>query len=188
MMEGDRTAVPRQRQMAERDWTIAGRFAKCKREIIESQAPVRRRDGIGARVRCTPSTLRRARIAGELVDQALHNDIGISGEQDIDGRQHLIVHAPAMVQRVIERCMNDRRRSIAASFLERSAEIDPIKAHDDIGAGDRSNCVTRQHDARCSEMQSMISRKRRAHFEIGEDARAEALREAHARLPHVFAS
>ena len=131
---------------------------------------------------------RALRQTRELVKQCAHDHVGLRGKQDVDRRQRLIIHAPAAMQRVIERRMDDRGRSVAARRLQCAAQVDPIEAHDDVGFLDRRGGVAGQEHARRRNVQRMIGGKRCADFEIGQHAGADEFGQAHARIPRFFAS
>ena len=118
----------------------------------------------------------------------INGNVGISREQDIDRRQRLIIHVPAAMQRVVERCVNRRRRAIAAGSGERAPEIDPVEAQDYVGLRDDVGGLARQQHAGRSAMQRMIGRKGGADLEVGEHARAEQLCERDALVPTIHAA
>ena len=186
MAKRPRGAVPRQRQVAQRRVAIAHRVAQRKRNVVEPQSIVGRRDRTRARIgrRLLP-----ARVSTrQFVDQGANGNVGISREQDIDRRQRLIIHVPAAMQRVVERCVNRRRRAIAAGSGERAPEIDPVEAQDYVGLRDDVGGLARQQHAGRGAMQWMIGRKGGADLEIGEHARAEQLCERDALVPRCFAA
>ena len=69
------------------------------------------------------------------IEQRADDGIGLCGQQHVDGGQGLIVHAPAAVQAMIERGMDDLggRAGRAEHRLDRATQIDPVEAEDDVG-------------------------------------------------------
>ena len=87
----------------------------------------------------------RARAArAERGEQRRHRGVGLAGDKDIDRRQALIVHAPAIVQAVIDRHLHDFGGD-AADLLEGAGDVDPVEAENDVGGADGVGRLGRQH-------------------------------------------
>src|SRR5579862_7532154 len=138
-----------------------------------------------------------AKVIQVSVDHHLHNgwsmdyqalppvDVMIACEPDVDRRQRLIIHAPTVVQVVIDTHLNDLRRR-AANMLEGSGDVDPVEAEDDIGIADRLGGLRdRRDEARRAGMQRMIGGEGGARLEVGDHAGAEPLSKRDARVPGV---
>ena len=140
--------------------------------------------GLGSRFGAARVALGCAERANERVDDL----IGIGGKQHIDYRQRLMVHAPAIVQRMVLRDLDDPRHRIAfaESSDQRARKVRPVEAQDDVGARDRVAGLGYCIDARSARMQPVIRRKARADLEIGHDLRVERFREADPLLPRGF--
>ena len=70
--------------------------------------------------------------------------------------------------------------------LEGAGDVDPVEAEDDVGGADGVGRFGRQHGAAGrAGMQRVIGREGRADFEIGDDARAQALGQRDARVPGI---
>ena len=78
--------------------------------------------------------------------QRRHGHVGLAVDEDIDRRQALIVHAPAIVQVMIDRHLNDLGGDIADG-LERARQVEPVEAEDDVGCADCIRRLGREHRA-----------------------------------------
>src|SRR5215472_19058290 len=95
--------VPRERQMNERRHALAHRFAQNSGEVLVAER-ARRHWDLGP----DPRDCRlRVRTCAEGLEQIRHDGIRRRREKQIDRRQRLIVHAPAIVQAVVDRDLDD---------------------------------------------------------------------------------
>ena len=146
MAERPARAVPRQRQVRERDRRAAdgARAARTATSSVAMRPPRRRgREGIGRACawRGVVAPRRRARRAARAPTAS-----GSAAMMQVDRRQPLMVHAPAVVQLVIERDVDDlgraaRRRTRSCSV---PGEVDPVEAEDHVGRRDRRRAVRRR--------------------------------------------
>ena len=127
--------------------------------------------------------LQRARHGGR-------GDVGVRRQQQIDGRQRHVIHAPAIVDDVIERHLNDLglRFLRPERGLEGAAKIHPVEAEDHIGFLDRLKRVLRSARPVGADMQPVVRREGGAHFRVGDHARAQFFRERHAVGPGRIAT
>ena len=130
-----------------------------------------------------------ARFAADAyrLDQLRHDAIGIGGQKKIDGWQSLVVHAPAVVDAVIERNLNDFGAGRDVGDAQRAGKIDPVEAQDDVRATHGLDAVRRQA-VRCTGIERMIGRKTRADLEIGGDPGVEGFRERDPVIPGFLAA
>jgi hypothetical protein len=131
-----------------------------------------------------------APAGAERVDQQRHRVFRIGGEQQVDRREALMVHAPAIVDLVVDRDADHlgvRGRSLRG--FQGAGEIDPVEAEDEIGLAERREAfsIRRQHRRR-AEMLRVIGREARADLQVGDDARADRSRQVYARSPRGFAA
>ena len=75
----------------------------------------------------------RAAARAERIEQSRHRGVRLAGDHHIDRRQALIVHAPAIVQMMIDRDLHHLGRDVAADTLERAGDVDPVEAENDVG-------------------------------------------------------
>ena len=97
-------------------------------------------------------------------EQRRHGGIRLAIDEDVDRRQALIVHAPAVVQAMIDRHLHDLGGDLAG-LLEDAGEIEPIEAENDVGRSDGFGRFRRQHGAAGGagvEMMDTSERKRRS--------------------------
>ena len=66
-------------------------------------------------------------------EQGRNCDVGLASDHHIDRWQALIIHAPTIVQMVIDRDLHDFGRDIAAETLKGAGNVDPVEAEDDVG-------------------------------------------------------
>ncbi len=59
--------------------------------------------------------------------------VRVGRDEEIDRGQGLVVHAPAVMQLVIERDLDHLGRRRTAERLQGAGEIDPVEAEDDVG-------------------------------------------------------
>ena len=139
----------------------------------------RRRRGWRRRVR------RALRVLLQLFEQRRDHLIRLRCDQHVDQRQRLVIHAPASVQLMILRDLNNRRRwrLVAECRDQRATEIDPIEADDDIGVGDDLPRFRYRVDTGRACMQFMVRRECCADFQIGDDARADRFGETNTITP-----
>ena len=107
------------------------------------------------------------RLGADGGDQRRDRGVGLRRDEQVDRRQALVVHAPAVVQVLVERHLDDGRRRHAADRLEGAAEIDPVEAEDHVGVLHRGDQVVGREGRGIAEMQRMIGRERRADLEVG---------------------
>ena len=122
-----------------------------------------------------------------LLDPAHQRSDGSIGgrlEHQVDGWQSLVIHAPAVVQAMIERHVNDLcgRFTIACS-LQRARQIDPVERQNDVCRGDSLGCGRHQHHCRRVDVERMLGRERGADFQIGHHAGAEQFRQRQSSIP-----
>ena len=89
---------------------------------------------------------------------------GSAVDRQVDRRQAEVVHAPAVVQRVIERDVRDLRRCVRGLLRylqEEAVEIDPVEADDEVGIPDDVLGLRAQPIGRRHRMLRMIGRKHR---------------------------
>src|SRR4029079_312741 len=87
---------------------------------------------------CKPR--RRAREARtKRLQQRRHCHIGLAVDEDIDRPKTLIVHAPAIVQMMIDGHLDDFGAGITDG-LERASRVEPVEAEDNVS---RADCVRR---------------------------------------------
>ena len=130
--------------------------------------------------------LLRLGLGADARDQRGHGGIGLRRDEQVDRRQALVVHAPAVVQVLVERHLDHGRRRRRAARLERAAEIDPVETEDHVGVLHGGDHVVGREGGREAEMQRMVGRERRADLEVGHDARVERLGKLDALLPVLF--
>src|SRR5437764_12253097 len=131
MAEWPGGAVPGQRQMDKREAAAADRSLERPRQVVHAQRAARRL--VFLRLACLRDRRRRL-CSAERGEQARHYLVRCGREQEIDGRKHLIVHAPAVMDLKIGthvdnlwlRCFVSEYRPQAA------AEIDPVEREDHI--------------------------------------------------------
>ena len=179
MAKRDAGAVPRQRQVRERYLAPLDRVAQRRGHVVDRELVAGRRRQV-VLVRGG-----RALALAERSEQGGHRRLRLAGEEDVDRRQALIVHAPAIVQLMIDRDL-DHLGAESAAILERAGGIEPVEAEDHVGVADRLDrgCVERHH-ARRADMQRVIGREGGGDLEIGDDLRAEPLGKFHARIPSL---
>src|SRR5665647_2221672 len=73
------------------------------------------------------------RAGAERFEQRGHGDVRFAADEHIDRRQALVVHAPAIVQVMIERHLDDLGGELAAAILEGAGDVEPIEADDHVG-------------------------------------------------------
>ena len=127
--------------------------------------------------------LLRLGLAGDGAEQRRDGRVGFGRDEQVHRRQALVVHAPAVVQVLVERHLDHGRRRHAADRLEGAAEIDPVEAEDDVGVLHRGDQIVGGEGRRIADVQRMIGRERRADLEVGGDARVDRLGELDAALP-----
>ena len=112
-------------------------------------------------------------------------DVGRDREVDVGGRQALIVHAPAVVELVVERGEDDLGLYlvIAIGRLERAAEIDPVEAEDRIGLAQRGEGLGTRLVAGGRALQSVRGREAGAGLGVGQHRGIEGLGELARGLP-----
>ena len=146
----------------------AARSATATSSVVIAPSPT----GTGTNA-CGLGTSRRRARAAERVEQRGHRRFGRRGDVHVDGRQALVIHAPAVVQHVIERHVDDLGRGLAAARgLERAREVDPVEAHDDVRRRDDRGGVGRQDHRGRADVQRVIGRKRGADLEVGDQSRS----------------
>ena len=177
--------VPGERQMRERDVTLADRGSERAGEIIDPDRCVGRLVGFGfCRDGCRLARLAAAQRSKEL----RHRRIGCRGQHEIDWRQHFVIHAPAVVHVEVGADTDDLRlRCLAAEGVaQRAAEVDPVERKDHVRRFDRRDrlghqCV-RSGGAR---VQRMIGRKTAGDLEVADHLGIERLCERDARVPCI---
>lgn len=113
--------------MRERNVAAAERLAQRKGKMFDGDpiACGRTRHGAwrgeGQRL-CRPT---------HLFGQSLGYRIWVGGDQHVDRRKALVIHAPAVVDVMIESRRDDE--GIGFRRLQRAAEIDPVEAQNAIG-------------------------------------------------------
>ena len=145
-----------------------------------------RRGLVLERMRTRGVRLLRLGAAPDRSDQRRDGRVGLRRDEQVDGRQALVVHAPAVVQVLVERHLDDGGRRRHAAGFEGAAEVDPVEAEDHVGFLDRSDQVVGGKRRREAEMQRMVGRERRADLEVGHDPRVDCFGELDALLPIVF--
>ncbi len=183
MAERPPAVLPRDRQVGQRDWPLADDFSQRVRDMFVGETGGLLIGGSRRRMR------HRARLAAgaDRFDQLGHDEIGIGGEKKIDGRQSLMVHAPAVVDAVIERDLNDFRCGGGADGPQRAGKVDPVQAQNDVGVADGRDAVGRDI-ARCAGVERMIGRETRADLEVGDDAGVERFGKRDAGIPRFLAA
>ena len=117
-------------------------------------------------------------------------DVGLDREMHIGRRQALVVHAPAVVHKVVERGEDDlgRDRLRAAGRLEGAGKIDPVEAQDDIGLADKRAGGLARVVAGGRSVQRVARRETGPGLGVGQDDCAQRLGQLHAALPLGFAA
>ncbi len=97
----------------------------------------------------------------ERIHERMHDLVGLGGQQHVDDRQALVIHAPAVVQRMVLRNLDDRRGGlgVAEGSGQRAGQVGPVEAEDDIRARDCFACFRHRIDARGPRMQRMVGGK-----------------------------
>ena len=124
--------------------------------------------------------------AAQGLEQIRHRLVGRGRQHHVARRQALVIHAPAVVDEVIEGDLDDPRgRSIVAEErAQGTGEVDPVEAENEIGLAQRGGRLFDRRDgAGRAGMERMIGRECRALFEVGDDAGAERFGKRHARVP-----
>ena len=121
---------------------------------------------------------------GQVGEHGGGDGIRVGGDEQIDRRQALVIHAPAIVQDVVERDLDDlgAGKSVAGR-AQRPGEIDPVEAEDDVGFGDGLGGVGHREDAGAGDVQRMVGGEGGADLEVGDDAGAEGFGEGETRSP-----
>ena len=156
--------------MREGDGLVADSVAQRAREVLDGEGAIGeahlvRDEGRAGGFRCVT----------ERGNQQRHCVFRIGREHQIDRREPLVVHAPAIVDLVVDRDTDDLRvRPRRFRGLQRPGEIDPVEAEDNVGLRERCQSlgIGGQHRGR-AEMQRMIGREARRCLQAGDDARAE---------------
>ena len=103
------------------------------------------------------------------------------------GGRRLVVHAPAVMDAMVERNLDHFRRRRRAGVAHGAGEIDPVEAEDDIDILQALDALRRER-ARRAGIERMVGREARADLEIGDDAGIERLGERDARVPGFLAA
>ena len=180
MAERPTGAVPRQRDMGERAGPLADRAAQGVGEMIDGELVAGRLEWlVGARRRPRaawpgPSASSKAGTAAS----------GVAGDEHVDRRQALIVHAPAVVQMMVDRDLHDLGASTAPACLSVPARSTQSRLRMTSAARMRLQRFGRRRDeAGRAGMQRMIGGEGGADLDVGDDARAEPLGQRDARVP-----
>lgn len=80
------------------------------------------REGMSGTHRCR-------RAFGKQLVQRLHKGLRFTSEMQISGGQRLMVHAPAIVELVVHRDLNDSRRDglVPPHLFECAAQVQPVE-------------------------------------------------------------
>ncbi len=81
----------------------------------------------------------------ERSEQRGNRHVRLAVNYNIDWRQALIVHAPAVVQTMIDRNLHELGGDVAARILERAGDVDPVETENDVGGTDGFRCLRREH-------------------------------------------
>jgi hypothetical protein len=168
--------------MGKRHATRAGNASQRDGQVVGRNQPIgghRVREGVGTR-----RVGRRRATRAESGEQCRHDVVGLGRDHAINRRKTLIVHAPATVQLVVERNLDDARTGFAtARRLQRPGEIHPIQAEDNVGFRYRAGKRRSQQNARGVDMQRVVRWKRRTDLEVGTDICCESLCQRDTRCP-----
>ena len=131
-------AVPRQRQVKERDLPLAERCPQCTGQVLDAKRArrLRCRRGGGCKMPGARSSAHRS-------SQIDHGGIGIGSNEQVDWGKALVVHAPAVVHRVIERDLNNPGFAARGCGAQRPRQVDPVETEDDVGTGYRFQGIRR---------------------------------------------
>ena len=182
MAERPELAVPGQRDVGETGGAVADDVAQHVGHVGRGHLAI----GRGLRLErmlAHEMRLLRLGLARDGVEQRRDGRVGFSRDEQVHRRQTLVVHAPAVVQVLVERDLDHGRRRHAADGLEGAAEIDPVEAEDHVGVLHRVDQVVGGEGRGIADVQRMIGRERRADLEVRRHARIDRLGELDAPLP-----
>src|SRR5215472_19024277 len=98
--------------MGEAGGPLAERAPKGVSQVIYSQPPIGKLGKL-----FFPRENRTRPSRAERVNQGRHCHVGLAVDHEVDRGQTLVVHAPAVVQPMIERYLDELRREVAANIL-----------------------------------------------------------------------
>ena len=124
--------------------------------------------------------------AAERGEELAHRLLRRGGKQKIDRREHLVIHAPAIVDMEVGARLDDLclGRFVPERRPKAAAEIDPVEREDHVRVFDGLDCL-RNHGIRSrrSGMQRMIGREAASDLEVADDLGIERLGERHPLVP-----
>src|SRR5262245_61147951 len=175
--------VPRERHMGEGGWPPADRTPQGIGQMIDRELAV-----LELR-KFLVHRLNRMRLArSERGHQCGPRDIGFAVNEYVHRRKTLIVHAPAVVQMVIDRNLDDARgRHAGAEYrFQGSGKIDPIETQNDVSLAYRIGRLRSDADrAGRADVQPMVGWKGCGDLKVSSNPRAEPLGERDARVPGI---
>ncbi len=161
--------------------TIAQRVTQRHGEMLDAQ-----RATIGRHVGGCPRLDARHRRSAHRPGQGDHGIVRIGRDEQVDRRQRLVIHAPAVMELMIRRNLDDLCLGRRPRRAQGAGQIDPIEAEDDVGASDDLCGFAGGHQqGRFASMERMVGRECRSDLDVGHDARIQMFGDADTRVPGV---
>jgi hypothetical protein len=103
--------------------------------------------------------------------------VRVSRNEEIDRGQGLVIHAPAIVQLVVEGDLDHLAGRRSAQRPQGASEVDPVEAEDDVGLLEEGRQLVLGEILGCVDMQGMIGGERRPDLEARRHPGADRLGE-----------
>src|SRR5262249_18596706 len=120
--------------------------------------------------------------------QRRHSEGRLAVKEYVDRREPLIVHAPAVVQMVIDRYLNNarRRHTGAKCRFQNSGKIQPVETQNNVGLTYRiGGLCSDPYNAGRPDMKLMVGGACSSDLEISGNPRTQTLRKRDARIPSL---
>ena len=189
MLEVHRVGRPAERIASHGDIATIAEFAHDEGEVAQAhhafRARRRERRGVAhwpLRLRLVAGTAQTADGGNERPDDL----VGRRQDLQVHRRQSEVIHAPAVVQVVVHRAVNDLGfdlRVLAQGLDEMTLQVHPVQRQDNVGILGHLGRCRRGTEARLERMQRMIRREGGRQLCIGQHGGAERLGEFDARIP-----
>ncbi len=125
------------------------------------------------------------RVSGGRVQQLCDERVRRRQHRGVGGRQRLVVHAPAVMDILVERAVDHLRLRpfSAAGLLQGAAEVDPVERQDDIGLAHQRAGIGTDEQAGREGVGRVQGGEHGAVLEIGQHPRAQPLDQRHPPVP-----